>query len=115
MQIIPLSEGAFTVDKSKLFVPFNINEDDLQERAKGSLLVEVQPFAIVTAEDILILDTGIGFQKNGVMQIHQNLLNAGIDPAKVTKVLMSHLHKDHSGGISKINTPIMPPMIKKSN
>lgn len=104
MQIIPLSEGAFTVDKSKLFVPFNINEDDLQQRAKGSLLVEVQPFAIVTAEDILILDTGIGLLTNGVMQIHQNLLDAGIDPAKITKVLMSHLHKDHSGGMSKINS-----------
>src|ERR1700734_3766508 len=99
MQIIPLSEGAFTIDKTKRFVPFDLEKDDLQQRPVGSLLVEVQPFAVVTTEDILVIDTGLGFAQNGVLQIHQNLRNAGIDPANVTKVLMSHLHKDHAGGI----------------
>jgi glyoxylase-like metal-dependent hydrolase (beta-lactamase superfamily II) len=101
MQIIPLSEGAFTIDKTKLFVPFDIGKDDLQKRPVGSLLVEVQPFALVGPEDILVLDTGMGFEKDGVLQIHQNLQHAGIDPSKVTKVLMSHLHKDHAGGVSR--------------
>lgn len=99
MKIIPLSEGAFTVDKTKLFVPFDIDQDVLQERPMGSLLVEIQPFAVVTSEDILLLDTGLGFTKEGRPQIHKNLLDAGIEPARVTKVLMSHLHKDHAGGL----------------
>jgi glyoxylase-like metal-dependent hydrolase (beta-lactamase superfamily II) len=103
MTIIPLSEGAFTVGKSKKFISFDTEKDDLQKTETGSLLVEVQPFAVITTEDILVLDTGLGFENNGVLQIHQNLINAGIEPSKVTKVLMSHLHKDHSGGISKIN------------
>src|SRR5436309_5327350 len=102
MKIIPLSEGSFTVDKTKQFVPFILNKDDLQQRPVGSLLVEIQPFAIITSKDILIIDTGLGFTNdNGTLQIHQNLLNNGIHPADVTKVLLSHLHKDHSGGISK--------------
>jgi glyoxylase-like metal-dependent hydrolase (beta-lactamase superfamily II) len=100
MQIIPLSEGAFTIDKSKRFVPFDLEKDDLQQRPTGSLLVEVQPFCVVTTEDILVIDTGLGFSRDGVPQIHQNLRNAGIEPGSVTKVLMSHLHKDHAGGIS---------------
>ncbi len=99
MQIIPLSEGAFTIDKTKRFIPFNLESDDLQQRPSGSLLVEVQPFAVITTEDILVIDTGLGFARDGVLQIHTNLRNAGIDPANVTKVLMSHLHKDHAGGI----------------
>ncbi len=99
MKIIPLSEGAFTIDKTKRFVPFDLATDDLQQRPAGSLLVEVQPFAVVTSEDILVLDTGLGFKQDGVLQLHRNLRNAGIDPADVTKVLMSHLHKDHAGGI----------------
>jgi glyoxylase-like metal-dependent hydrolase (beta-lactamase superfamily II) len=103
MKIIPLSEGAFTIDKSKLFVPFDTDKDDLQKRATGSLLVEVQPFLIITSEDILLLDTGLGFEKNNVLQIHQNMMDAGINPSEITKVLMSHLHKDHAGGISKLN------------
>ena len=102
MKIIPLSEGSFTIDKTKQFVPFNLDKDDLQQRPVGSLLVEVQPFCIVTKKDILILDTGLGFSNpDGTLQIHQNLLDNGINPMDVTKVLMSHLHKDHASGICK--------------
>lgn len=99
MKIIPLSEGTFTIDKSKLFVPFDESEHSLKERPAGSLLVEIQPFVVITSRDILLLDTGLGFEKNGVLQLHQNLMDAGINPAEVTKVLMSHLHKDHAGGV----------------
>jgi len=103
MKIIPLSEGSFTIDKSKLFVPFDISNDNLQERPVGSLLVEVQPFVIVTPDDVLLLDAGLGFHKEGKLQLHQNLLDAGIEPSHVTKVLMTHLHKDHAGGVSILN------------
>jgi glyoxylase-like metal-dependent hydrolase (beta-lactamase superfamily II) len=104
MKIIPLSEGAFTIDKTKLFVPFDTTKDDLQGRPVGSLLVEVQPFVLVTSEDIILIDTGLGFEVEGTLQLHKNLMNAGINPSEVTKVLMSHLHKDHAGGMSrKIN------------
>jgi len=102
MKIIPLSEGAFTIDSTKQFIPFNKQQDDLQQRPVGSLLVEIQPFAIVTSKDIIVIDTGLGFtNKYGSLQIHQNLLDNGINPMDVTKVLLSHLHKDHSGGVSK--------------
>lgn len=100
MKIIPLSEGLFTIDKTKVFVPFNSDQDNLQARPTGSLLVEIQPFAIVTENDILVIDAGLGFKKDGQLQIHQNLKANGIEPGSVTKVLMSHLHKDHAGGIS---------------
>jgi len=101
MRIIPLNEGAFTIDKTKVFVPFNTTTDDLQQRPIGSLLVEIDPFVIITKKDILLLDTGLGFtNKDGVLQLHQNLLDNGIDPSDVTKVLLSHLHKDHSGGVT---------------
>lgn len=101
MKIIPLSEGSFTIDKTKLFVPFDESKDELQERARGSLLVEVQPFVVITSKDKLLLDTGLGFSKDGKMQIHQNILDAGINPSEITKVLLTHLHKDHAGGVSE--------------
>ena len=101
MKVIPLSEGSFTIDKSKLFIPFNETTDELQSRPKGSLLVEVQPFVVITSEDVLLLDTGLGFEKDGVLQIHKNLMDAGINPSEVTKILLSHLHKDHAGGVSR--------------
>ncbi|WP_246269668.1 hypothetical protein [Chitinophaga oryzae] len=40
----------------------------------------------------------MGFRnEDGVLQIHQHLIDHGINPMEITKVLMSHLHKDHSG------------------
>lgn len=100
MTITPLSEGTFTIDKTKYFIPFDPAKDELQSRSKGSLLVEVQPFLIQTHHDLILLDTGLGFAgSDGVLQIHHNIVEAGFNPMDVTKVLMSHLHKDHAGGV----------------
>jgi len=103
MKIIPLSEGTFTVDKTKVFVPFDEKKDELQKRPAGSLLVEIQPFVITSSKDIMLLDTGLGFNKNKVLQLHQNLADNNIHPSDVTKILLTHLHKDHAGGISHEN------------
>ncbi|HYK47185.1 MAG TPA: MBL fold metallo-hydrolase [Parafilimonas sp.] len=100
MKIIPLSEGVFTVDKTKVFIPFDQTKDELQARRSGSLLVEVQPFVVITRKDVLLLDTGLGFMKDAEMQLHKNLAANQIQPTDITKVLLSHLHKDHAGGIS---------------
>ncbi len=99
MRIIPLSEGSFTIDKTKRFVPFDEDTHDLKDRPAGSLLVEIQPFVVITKKDVLLLDCGLGFEKNGTLQLHQNLVNAGINPSEITKVLLSHLHKDHAGAV----------------
>jgi glyoxylase-like metal-dependent hydrolase (beta-lactamase superfamily II) len=100
MKIIPLSEGSFTIDKTKILVPFDEEKDDLKNRPVGSLLVEIQPFCIVLERDIILIDAGLGFSKNGELQLHANLKANGIEPEQITKVLMSHLHKDHAGGVS---------------
>ena len=106
-KIIPLSAGAFTVDQSKKFIPFTLEKDELNQRNRGSLLVEVQPFAVITSKDILVFDTGLGHtDENGQLQIHKNLAANGINATDVTKVLLSHLHKDHSGGIAQPNKKI---------
>lgn len=103
-RIYPLSEGVFTIGHDKIFVPFNETEDELYDRPTGSLLVEVQPFLVVTAHDVIILDTGLGFNTaDGELQIHHNIRLAGYEPSAVTKVLLSHLHKDHAGGVTYKN------------
>lgn len=100
MKFYPLSEGSFTIDQTKQFVPFDTTRDVLQDRAVGSLLVEIQPFLIQTDRDLLLLDTGLGFLIDGELQLHRNIRAAGFDPSQVTKVLLTHLHKDHAGGIA---------------
>ncbi len=102
MRIIPLSEGSFTIDHTKEFVPFDLHKDDLQQRPLGSLLVEIQPFVIETGTDVILIDAGLGFcNEDNVLQLHENLVRHHIDPLSITKVMMSHLHKDHAGGLLK--------------
>ena len=100
MKFYPLSEGSFTIDQTKQFVPFDPQRDALQDRPVGSLLVEIQPFLVQTDRDLLLLDAGLGFLIDGELQLHRNIRSAGFDPNQVTKVLLTHLHKDHSGGIA---------------
>lgn len=103
MKITPLSEGTFTIDHSKVFVPFDVENDHMRDRSSGSLLVEIQPFVVETSRDVLLLDTGLGYEVDGELQLIQNLRAAGIDPDSITKVLMSHLHKDHAGAVTRSN------------
>lgn len=116
MKIIPLSEGSFTVDATKKFVPFQLGTDQLNDRTTGSLLVEIQPFAVVTSKDVIVIDAGLGFSNDqGVLQLHENLIREEINPLDVTKVLMSHLHKDHAGGISREDTMLKQRMLSFPN
>lgn len=111
--IHPLSEGIFTIGHDKVFVPFNPHKDVLTDRPIGSLLVEVQPFLIVAKSDLILFDTGLGFRnENGELQLHENIRKLGYEPARVTKVLLSHLHKDHAGGVTyKDETGMIKPTL----
>ncbi|RYD50868.1 MAG: MBL fold metallo-hydrolase [Sphingobacteriales bacterium] len=100
MTIIPLSEGEFTIGFDKIFVPFHSGTDVLEDRPRGSLLVEIQPFLIELGDRLMLCDTGLGFKgTTGKQQIHENLARLGYGPEDVTHVLLSHLHKDHAGGL----------------
>lgn len=104
MTILPLSEGSFTIDATKVFVPFDKDTDDLQQRPTGSLLVEVQPFLVISGRHHILLDTGLGFTlPDGEMQIMANLRKYGVDATDITHVLLSHLHRDHAGGVKEKN------------
>lgn len=99
MEILALNEGSYSVDSSKKFIPFDPVIHKTSDRP-GSLFIHVNPFLIKTETELLIIDTGLGFNnEDGNMLIHENIKAAGYHPDDVTKVLMSHLHYDHSGGM----------------
>jgi glyoxylase-like metal-dependent hydrolase (beta-lactamase superfamily II) len=100
IQIFPLSEGSFSIGFDKVFVPFDEENHVLEDRPQGSLLVEVQPFLLRINHEYVLFDTGLGFKlSNGELQLHQNIKRLGIELHQVKHVILSHLHKDHAGGI----------------
>lgn len=99
MQVFTLYEGSYSVDASKKFIPFNPETDDPKSRP-ASLFIHVQPFLVQLKDQLLLLDTGLGYSNDkGQLILHENIRKAGFDPEDVTMVLMSHLHFDHSGGM----------------
>jgi len=99
LKAIALYEGSYSVDASKKFIPFDPLMDKVSDRP-ASLFIFIQPFLIKTAQDLLLIDTGLGYNDDlGNLILHQNIKKAGYQPKEVTKVLMSHLHFDHSGGM----------------
>ncbi len=103
-EVFPLNEGYYTIGFDKVFHAFDIEKDILEERSRGSLLVEIQPFLVRTANDNILFDTGLGFfNDNRQLVIEENLAKHNISPNDITKVVMSHLHKDHAGGLSYVD------------
>ncbi|MDC8100298.1 MBL fold metallo-hydrolase [Chryseobacterium rhizosphaerae] len=95
MKIIPLKEGNFSASKTK---DFSLLTAENIDTAKG-IKMSVQPFLIITENDYILLDTGMGWKnENEVSVVSEILDRENIKPEQITKVLLSHLHKDHIEG-----------------
>jgi len=99
MKIIPLKEGNFSAGKTKDFTLLTEeNADHI-----GGIKMSVQPFLIITENDYILLDAGIGWKsESGKTVISEILEKENIRPDQITKLLLSHLHKDHIEGAVKI-------------
>ncbi|MCP2027533.1 glyoxylase-like metal-dependent hydrolase (beta-lactamase superfamily II) [Flavobacterium sp. HSC-32F16] len=93
MKIIALQEGNYIADSKKEFKLITEKTND------PGLKMAIQPFVIITENDVILLDFGLGFVNDGIPFIHQMLKKNNIEPNLITKVLVSHLHKDHIEGI----------------
>lgn len=93
MKIIVLKEGNYSVTQKKEFRLLETvsNVSDVK--------IAVQPFLIITKKDFILLDTGLGFDYKDEPIIYNSLKKENIHPEQITKILISHLHKDHIGGV----------------
>lgn len=97
--IYPLSEGTYTVDVTKNFIPFDAAVDQLKDRP-ASLVVDIVPFLVQTKNNLIVIDPGLGLEsKLGEFMIYENIKRCGFDVDDVSMVLLSHLHKDHTSGV----------------
>jgi len=72
--------------------------------ADGNIPNIVDILVVSTGDDLILFDTGLGASD----QLVATLGAVGISPADVTKVMISHFHPDHVGGLSNEGTLTFP-------
>ncbi|WCM43413.1 MBL fold metallo-hydrolase [Flavobacterium sp. CBA20B-1] len=98
MELTVIKQGNFKIAKNKKFKLLDPNDV-----SKGIKLA-VQPFLITTLNDCILLDVGLDFLEDKQPAILKQLATHGVHPDNITKILISHFHKDHVGGLGYFNT-----------
>jgi glyoxylase-like metal-dependent hydrolase (beta-lactamase superfamily II) len=66
----------------------------------GALYIPVNNFLIRRGGKIILIDAGAGNTMQPTLgKLPENLRAAGVDPAAVTHIVMTHLHPDHANGL----------------
>jgi glyoxylase-like metal-dependent hydrolase (beta-lactamase superfamily II) len=66
----------------------------------GSLYIPVNNFLIRRGGKVIMIDAGAGNTMQPTLgKLPDNLRTAGVEPAAVTHIVMTHLHPDHANGL----------------
>lgn len=60
----------------------------------------VQPLLVRDGDRVVLIDSGAGGRMGTENRLVSSLRAAGVDPAQVTDILISHAHGDHVGGLA---------------
>jgi glyoxylase-like metal-dependent hydrolase (beta-lactamase superfamily II) len=88
----------------------NISHDDalriLSDSFRPARRTTVNTFLIYSAGRLALIDTGCGgyYPAGTAGKCLQNLKAAGVDPASIDAVLLTHMHSDHSSALTDVAT-----------
>ncbi|HKE93058.1 MAG TPA: MBL fold metallo-hydrolase, partial [Povalibacter sp.] len=72
--------------------------------ATNELSLSIQPLYVKARDKALLFDTGAGTNMGaGAGKLGTSMQQAGIDPASITDIFISHSHGDHVGGLVDAN------------
>ncbi len=104
--VTALSDG--TLERSlELLRGVTVGEAEqlLADAFRPGVLISVNAFVIRSATRTILVETGSGnYLGESAGHLLRNLAIAGIDPASIDTVLLTHMHPDHSAGLTDMTT-----------
>jgi glyoxylase-like metal-dependent hydrolase (beta-lactamase superfamily II) len=87
----------------------NIGADDAQRILTGSFRparrTSINAFLVYSAGHLALIDTGSGnYLGPTAGKVMDNLRAAGVDPMEIEAVILTHMHPDHSAGLTDMTT-----------
>jgi glyoxylase-like metal-dependent hydrolase (beta-lactamase superfamily II) len=114
-QAAALRDGALSVPNDNKVLAINKTKKDTSELLAANSLspdtidLSVQPLLVKTEGKVLLFDAGAAALFGPTAgKLPASLAAAGVDPASVTDVFISHAHGDHIGGLAANNTLAFP-------
>ena len=107
MQVSVISDGPLGLGDGRKVMKA-MSAEDITKALEGAFLpadnmVLQQNVTVVnTGDKLVVIDTGMGASKmfgDTTGRLPANLKAAGIDPATVDAIILSHCHPDHAGGL----------------
>lgn len=114
--VTALYDGIWRKPHDPAFIKNASVDDTKAALAKAGLTTEYMPIPLTVAVldvggKLIMIDSGSGAQWQPTAgRLHENMGKAGIDPAKIETILISHFHPDHIFGLMErgTNKPVYP-------
>lgn len=113
IQVIALSDGTVPISATELL---HGNESNTVQRLlrraylNNPVEISINTFLIQTGDRLILVDAGsgdlLGPAHGG--KLIASMKTAGFDPNDITDVLITHIHNDHSGGLSRQGKLLFP-------
>ena len=114
-QAAALSDGDLSAPNDNKTLAINATKADVDQLLTANKLptdtihLSVQPLLVKTTDKVLLFDTGAAALFGPTAgKLPVSLASAGVDPASVTDIFISHGHGDHVGGLVLNNALAFP-------
>lgn len=113
LRVEAIEDGAFSLDGGAMFgvIPRALWEKQLTADARNRVRLTARCLLVRTAGRVVLVDTGMGddwsekqrdqFALDRSATLLSQLAARGLAPEEVTDVVLTHLHFDHAGGLSR--------------